>query len=98
MTAETAYTIEVRSGPLFGEEVVRSIEVPASPIAETNAIDLIESYREYYANRNEVVWDGEEVNDMGVLNGLAPGGVVYRLVITPPLPVEAEPPTQPTLS
>lgn len=92
----TAYVIEVRAGPLFGEEVIRSIEISSLGLPENDAADMIESYRDYYANRNEVVWDGEEVNAEGVLRGLGEG-LSYEIRITPPLPVEVSPPTQPTL-
>jgi hypothetical protein len=92
-----AYRIEVRSGPLFGEEEIRSIEVPASEgMPEMKAIEMVESFRSYYENREEVTWDGEEVDGNGVLSGLAPEGISYRIVVTPPIPTEVEP-TQPTL-
>lgn len=93
-----AYVIEVSAGPLFGEEVIRSIEVAASHDApDLTAIDLIEGFRTYYGNREEVTWDGDEVDALGILAGLAPNGISYRIQIKPPLPVEVSPPTQPTL-
>jgi hypothetical protein len=92
------YVIEARSGPLFGEEVIRSIEVPFSdPEAELHVCEMFESYREYYESRNDVVWEGREMRADGTLSGLAPDGVSYRITVTPPLPVEADAPTQPTL-
>jgi hypothetical protein len=92
------YVIEARCGPVFGEEVIRSIEVPFSEAqADLTVLELVESYRDYYASRNGVVWEGREIDAQGVLAGLAPDGISYRIVVTPPLPVEADAPTQPTL-
>jgi hypothetical protein len=94
----TSYHVEVRAGPLFGEEELRSIDVPLDDVqAELHVIELFESYRDYYASRNNVTWEGYEMRPDGTLAGLAPDGVSYRIVITPPLPVDTDPPTQPTL-
>jgi hypothetical protein len=98
MTEQPAYVIEVRAGPLFGEEVIRTIDVSSDTATpDLNAIDMIESYRSYYESRDDVVWEGREINAEGFLAGLSSEGISYRIVCTPPLPVEVSPPTQPTL-
>lgn len=81
MPAPTRYTIEVRRGQTFGEaEVLRTQSVSTVE----DAMDVIESFREFYANREAVDWVGNEVDSGGWLSGLA-HGVTYVIQVVPPL-------------
>ncbi len=78
------YTVEVRKGPLHEEKTLRHHEVKDADAA-TN---LIEGFRETYAQRENVTWTTEEVNEMGKMYGMAPGsGDVYVIAVSPPLSV-----------
>ena len=48
------FTIEVRAGPQFHEETIRTMEAKTAE----DAVIAIESLRETYAQRNEVKWAG----------------------------------------
>ena len=77
------YHIEVRSGPLLGEETVRSMEAKTPE----DAVLAIESLRETYAQRDNVTWEGEEVNALGTLVGMDDDRHVWQIQVQPPLPV-----------
>lgn len=78
------YTIQLRRGPLQEEqEVLR--EHTATDVAAAEA--MIEALRDTSLKRDEVTWQAEMVNAEGNLYGLAPGGVVYMLSVSPPLSV-----------
>ena len=53
-----------------------------------SALTLIEGLRDSTAGRDGVTWQFQEVNASGILYGLAPGGVIWRIQVTPPLTVE----------
>ena len=76
------YTVEVRCGPLFEEETVRSMEAKTPE----EAVIAIESLRETYAQRENVRWAAEEVNSVGDLLGLADQGRVWHIHVSPALP------------
>jgi hypothetical protein len=75
------YTIELRKGPLYEETTVRSHEAKTVADAE----NFVEALRDTANQRDGVSWQFEEVNPEGKLYGLAPGGVVYQISVTPPL-------------
>ena len=77
----TEYRVELCTGPLSEEEVIRKHVADDA----SDALNLIEGLRDTYAERADVVWQSEEVNDDGQLFGLAPGGVVYQIRVVPPL-------------
>lgn len=76
------YTIEIRKGPLHGEELIRSHEAKDTDAA----LNLIDGIRETYMQREGVAWTAEEVNPEGKLYGMAQG-TVYIISVTPPLTV-----------
>lgn len=80
-TQPTVYEVTIACGPVHEEEVVRrhSVKTP------DDALVIIESLRDTYGARENVTWNGEEVNPEGRLYGLAPKGVVYVIAVTPPL-------------
>jgi len=77
------FTIEVRSGLQYNEEVVRTMEA-ATP---EEAVLAIESLRETYAQRSHVKWEGEEVNAYGSLLGMDDKRVTWQIHVNPPLPI-----------
>jgi hypothetical protein len=77
------YQVEIRAGQLFDEQVLRS----HSAGSVDDALNLLDGIRDAYAQRDEVTWDGEEVDAGGKLRGLDPSGRVYLLSVTPPLTV-----------
>lgn len=77
------YTVEVRTGPLHAEETVRSHEAKTPE----DAVLLIESLRETYAQREKVKWQSEEVNSVGDLLGVSEDRhLVWQIHVSPPLP------------
>ena len=81
MATLTEYTVSLRKGPLHAEETVR--EHKASDI--DGAENFIDSLRDYVAQREHVKWQSEDVNAEGRMYGLAPGGIVYSILVHPPL-------------
>lgn len=78
------YTIQLRRGPLPGDqEVLREHTAKDAPAAEA----MIEALRDTALKRDQVTWQGETVSADGNLYGLAPGGAIYTLSVTPPLTV-----------
>jgi hypothetical protein len=53
-----------------------------------DAISLIEALRDRSAFRDKVVWRSQEVDGHGDLFGLAPGGVIFQIHVTPDLNTE----------
>lgn len=51
-----------------------------------DASKLIEGIRDTCSQRDGVSWQYEEPNAEGKLYGLGPGGLVYQIVVSPPLP------------
>jgi len=51
----------------------------------TDAEKLIEGMRDTCAHRDGVSWQYEEPNAEGNLYGLGPNGLVYRIVVSPPI-------------
>ena len=51
-------------------------------------LNFIDALRDSAAQRDNVTWDGEEVDAAGRLYGMSPGGTVWLVVVTPPLEVE----------
>ena len=51
----------------------------------TEAVGVIEGWRETYASHDNVSWQDDEVDARGLLYGLAPKGVVYCISCVPPL-------------
>lgn len=78
------YHVVISKGPTFGETTLRQHK------AETveDAIGLINGLRDTYRQRDNITWQSEEVNDEGKLYGLAQGGDVYLIQVTPPLSVD----------
>ena len=76
------YTIEVRCGPTFSEETVRSMEAKTPE----DAVIAVESLRETYAQRDSVKWQGEEVNSVGDLLGMDDQRNTWQIHVSPPLP------------
>jgi hypothetical protein len=79
------YTIQLRRrpDPAQEEQVVREHTATDTTAAES----LIEALRDSALQRDDVSWQAEEVNPEGNMFGLAPGGVVYVIQVTPPLSV-----------
>jgi len=75
------YTIELRTGPMHDELTTRRHEAKTKADAEA----LIEGMRDTCAHRDGVSWQYEEPNAEGKLYGLGPNGLVYQIVVSPPL-------------
>jgi len=75
------YEVTISCGPVHEEEVVRrhTVRTPDAALA------IIESLRDTYGARDNVTWNGEEINPEGRLYGLAPKGLVYMIAVKPPL-------------
>jgi hypothetical protein len=76
------FTIELRTGPMHDELTTRRHEAKTREDAEK----LIEGMRDTCAQRDGVSWQFEETNAEGKLYGLGPKGLVYQIVVSPPLP------------
>jgi len=80
------YTVELRQGEMPNLAVVRTTK--ATDVE--GAIGLIEAFRDLAASRNGVTWqDSGEVDEGGNLFGLAKG-VVWQIVVVPPLSQELD--------
>lgn len=79
------YTVELRNGnwPSM-DNTVRVMEAPDAD----GAFRLIDGFRELAESRNNVTWQNDEVDANGVLMGLEPGGVVWEIIVKPPLSQE----------
>lgn len=75
------YTVTLLKGAVGDMEVVRRHDAHDVD----GAINFIESLRDAAANRDKVTWQHEEVDEQGILYGLAPGGVVFEIAVVPPL-------------
>ena len=78
------YTVELRKGAVGEMEPVRSMQAPTVE----DAISLIESFRDLAANRDGVTWRDNDVDNHGDLYGLAKGGIVWQIHVTPDLNTE----------
>lgn len=78
------YTVELRRG-VVGEMTVMRHHRATSV---TLALNLIDGLREAAHLRDNVTWQGDEVDAGGNLYGLAPGGIVYQISCVPPLTTE----------
>ena len=77
----THYTITLSKGAVGDMEVIRSHKAATVD----DAVNLIEGLRDNAENRDAVQWQYEEVDEKGLLFGLAPHGIVYELSVVPPL-------------
>jgi hypothetical protein len=78
------YVIELRKGPAHDELTIRRHEATSREDAER----LIEALRDSYNQRDGVSWQYEEVQADGRLYGLGQGGMVYLIIVIPPLSTE----------
>jgi hypothetical protein len=78
------YLIEVRKGTGDDAEIVRAHKAHNVD----DAIGLIEGLRDAAVGRDNVTWQNEEVDNAGAMYGLAPGGLVWEIHVTPPLTEE----------
>lgn len=78
------YKIELIEGAGDAVEVVRSTK--ATDV--DGAIGLIDGFRELAAGRDDVTWDGDNVDERGVLFGLDAKGVTWQITCVPPLSQE----------
>ena len=74
-----SYKIELRKGP--SRETISEIEV--TDLLEAKI--FIEATREFTCQHDEVVWRDPQVDYKGDMVGLAPGGVIWQIHVTPPL-------------
>lgn len=77
------FTVEVRSGPQYNEEVVRTMQAQTAE----EAVLAIESLREAYGQRHHVRWEGEECNAYGTLLGMDDKRKTWQIHVQPPLPI-----------
>ena len=75
------YTVKLCKGAVGDMEVVRT----HTAHDVDSAINLIEGLRDSAANRDDVTWQNEEVDERGLLFGLAPKGLVFEISVVPPL-------------
>lgn len=75
------YTVKLSKGAVGDMEVLRTFDAKTVD----DAINLIEGLRDTAANRDTVQWQHEEVDERGLLFGLAPGGIVYEISVVPSL-------------
>jgi len=81
MADDYQYTIELRIIRGEGFEIVRHHVAKTPEDAEA----FVEALRDTSYQRLEVTWQSVEPNAEGNMYGLAPGGVVYAIVVLPPL-------------
>jgi hypothetical protein len=74
------YTIELRKGAVGAMEVMRSNTAKSVDDAE----HLIDAFRENAIQREGVTWQGDEVDNMGSLYGMA-YSTVWQISCVPPL-------------
>lgn len=77
------YTIRLARGAVGDMDVLRTHTAKDVD----SAVNLIEGLRDTAASRDDVNWQHEEVDEQGIMYGLARGGVVYQISIVPPLVV-----------
>jgi len=77
----TYYTITLAKGAVGDMEQLRS-HTAKDP---DSAVNLIEGLRDITANRDKVQWQNQEVDERGLLFGLAPHGIVFEISVVPPL-------------
>ena len=75
------YTVELRKGAMGDLQTVRSTDADSAG----DALDLIESFRDTSASRDNVTWQVREPDGTGSMMGLAPGGVVWQIHVNPDL-------------
>lgn len=79
------YTIEIwRSADLADAELLRTHEADEADDVEV----VVESLRDAYGSRENVVWTGETVDERGFLHGRNfQDGVNFTILVKPPLAV-----------
>lgn len=77
----THYTITLAKGAVGEMTTVRTHTAKDVDAA----VNLIEGLRDASAGRDGVTWQHEEVDERGVLYGLASGGIVWEISVVPPL-------------
>lgn len=78
------YTITLAKGAVGDMESIRTHTAKSVD----DATNLIEGLRDITANRDGVLWQNEEVDERGLMFGLAPKGVVFEISVVPPLSTE----------
>lgn len=79
------YTIEIWYAPdlTSTSELLRTHTSTTADGAEV----MVESLRDSYGQRESVTWEGEEVDEEGLLYGRSAAGERYMILVTPPLKV-----------
>ena len=75
------YTVTLAKGAVGDMQALRT----HTATNVDDAINLVEGLRDTAANRDNVQWQNDEVDERGLLFGLAPQGVVFEISVTPPL-------------
>jgi len=75
------YTVTLSKGAVGAMEALRTHT--AHTVDE--AVNLIDGLRDSTASRDDVTWQHDEVDERGLMFGLAPGGVVFEIAVLPPL-------------
>lgn len=75
------YTIELRKGAMGDLQTVRSMDATTAE----DALSLIEGFRDSSEGRDNVTWQVREPDGTGSMMGLAPGGVVWQIHVSPDL-------------
>ena len=75
------YVIELRKGEMGDLQTQRTME--ADNVED--ALGVIEGFRNTSESRDDVTWREREVDGTGSMMGLAPGGVVWQIQVTPDL-------------
>src|SRR5262245_32782806 len=81
MPVYTHYIVELTKGAVGNMEHVRSYQATSVD----GALNFVEGFRTSAASRDNVNWQSDEVDERGLLYGLAPGGVVFCITVVPPL-------------
>jgi len=74
------YTVELRKSG----ETIRSMRASSTE----DAIGMIEGFRDSSETKDQVTWRDRDVDGTGSLVGLAPGGVVWQIHVSPNLNTE----------
>jgi len=75
------YVVTISKGAIGDMEVVRTHQAKT----EEEALNLVDGLRDSFGNRDNVTWREQEMTATGTMYGLAPGGVVYEIAVTPTL-------------
>jgi hypothetical protein len=74
------FTVKLAKGEM-GDMAVQREHTAKTQFDAENFVDALRALAE---GRDNVTWQGEEVDERGLLYGMAPGGTVFEISVVPP--------------